>query len=158
MRGRPGIDSGKLGIWGVDVAAIAALKAAAATPEVRAIAADSVYRSASDFLSYRLKEEFNIDNSFVQIGSYQIFRLVHIRGTLSSNAGLPFEKLADRNILFIKGENRRQLGYLTTAIYDSIKPQKELISFKTSRIHMMSGEDLKSYDRQVVNFFHLNLK
>jgi hypothetical protein len=39
-----------------------------------------------------------------------------------------------------------------------VLPQKELISFKMARIHSMSGEDLKNYDRQVVNFFHLNLR
>jgi uncharacterized protein len=158
LRERPESNSKRIGIWGVDVGALAAFKAAAATPEIRAIAADSVFQSPSDFLSYRISEEFDIDNRLVQIGCYQIFKLIHLRGSLSPSAGIQFQQLSDRNILFIKGENRGPLGYLTTAIYDELKPQKELISFKTARIHLMSGEDLKSYDRQVANFFHLNLK
>jgi hypothetical protein len=60
--------------------------------------------------------------------------------------------------LFIKGDNRQRLGSLTADIYDALLPQKELISFKAARFHSMSGEDLRNYDRQVVNFFHLNLR
>jgi len=158
MRDRPESDGRKIGIWGVDIGALAGLKAAGVSPEVRSIAADSVFQYPSDFLSYRIEEDFGVNNRLLQLGCYQIFRLVHILGSVSSSAEIPMRQLSDRNILFIKGENRRRLGYLTTRIYDALKPQKELISFKTARIHLMSGEDLKSYDRQVANFFHLNLK
>ena len=158
MRDRPESDGEKIGIWGVDIGALAAFRAAAVSPEVRAVAADSVFQSPSDFLNYRIEEDFGLNNRVLQFGCHQIFKLVHLRGSISSNTELPLRQLSERNILFIKGENRRRLGYRTTAIYDALKPQKELISFKTARVHLMSGEDLKSYDRQVVNFFHLNLK
>lgn len=158
LRDRRESNPQRIGIWGVDVAALAALKAAAVVPEIRSIAADSVFQKPSDFLFYRIEEDFGIDNRFVQIGCYQLFRMIHLRGSLSRNSGIPLDRLSDRSILFIKGENRKELGDLTTELYDALKPQKELISFKTSRIHLMSGEDLKNYDRQVVNFFHLNLK
>jgi pimeloyl-ACP methyl ester carboxylesterase len=158
MRGRPGSDSGKIGIWGVDVAALAALRAAADFTEVRAIAVDSAYQNPSDFLSYRIEEDFGLNNRLIQFSCYQIFRLVHIRGSIASSTTLPLRRLSDRSVLFIKGENRKRLGVLTNEIYDTLKPQKELISFKNARFHLMSGEDLKNYDRQVANFFHLNLK
>ena len=76
----------KIGIWGVDIGALAALKAAADSPEVRAIAADSAFQSPSDFLSYRIEEDFGLNNRLLQFGCYQIFRLAHIRGSLSSDA------------------------------------------------------------------------
>jgi hypothetical protein len=158
LRDRPDVNHEKIGIWGVDIGARAALKAAETVSEIRAIAADSVFQSPRDFLSYRIEEEFGLDNRLVQFGCYQIFRLFHMRGSLSDSENLSLQALADRNILFIKGENRRRLGSLTTDIYDALQPHQELISFKAARIHSMSGEDLKNYDRQVVNFFHLNLK
>jgi pimeloyl-ACP methyl ester carboxylesterase len=158
LRDRPEVNRERIGIWGVDIGAYAALKAAAEFPQIRAIAADSVFQSPRDFLSCRIEEEFGLDNRFLQFGCYQIFKLFHIGGSLSAGATLPLNALSDRNILFIKGENRGHLGVLTTEIYDTVLPQKELISFKGARIHSMSGEDLKNYDRQVVNFFHLNLK
>jgi len=158
LRDRPEINRERIGIWGVDIGALAALKAAAQFTEIRAIAVDSAFQSPNDFLSYRLEEEYGINNRLLEFGCYQVFRLFHLRGSLSADEGLPLLTLTDRNILFIKGENRKRLGSLTTDIYDALQPQKELISFKAARFHSMSGEDLKNYDRQVVNFFHLNLR
>ena len=158
LRDRPEVNRERIGIWGVDIGALAALKAAAEFTEIRAIAADSAFQSPKDFLSYRIEEEFGMDYSLLEFGCYQVFRLFHLRGNLSADAELSLRALSDRSILFIKGENRRRLGSLTTNIYDALQPQKELISFKAARFHSMSGEDLKNYDRQVVNFFHLNLR
>jgi len=158
LRDRPEINRERIGIWGVDISALAALKATAVFDEIRAIAADSVFRSPHDFLSYKIEEEFGLDNRLLEFGCYQVFRLFHIRGSVFADGKLPLRALSDRNILFIKGENRGRLGSLTTEIYDAVLPQKELISFRAARIHSMSGEDLRNYDRQVVNFFHLTLK
>ncbi len=158
LQSRPESNRSRVGIWGVDVGALAALRAAAACTEVRAIVADSAFESIEDFVGYRLAEDFGFENSIVQFGCFEIFRLVHILDGSFSNQQLPLQAISDRMILFIKGENRRELGNLTAAIYDKIQPQKEMISFKASRTHLMSGEDLKSYDRQVANFFHLNLQ
>jgi pimeloyl-ACP methyl ester carboxylesterase len=158
VQSRPESNRERLGIWGVDVGAFTALKAAASVPEVRAIAADGAFESPADFLNYRLDEDFGLDNLLIQFGCRQIFRLVHVKGGLLLDEKIPVQPLSDRTILFIKGENRRGLGRLTSALYDGMQPQREMISFKNSRIHLMSGEDLKSYDRQVANFFHLNLQ
>lgn len=158
IRERLEVNRDLIGIWGVDVSALAALKAAAEFPEIRAIAVDSAFKSPYDFLSYRIKEEFGLDNSILRFGCYQIFKLFHIGGSLSADETLPLKALSNRNILFIKGDNRGSLASFTNEIYDEVLPQKELISFKAARIHSMSGEDLRNYDRQVVNFFHLNLR
>jgi hypothetical protein len=157
LQNRQESDRKRLGIWGVDIAARAALKAAATFPEIRAIAADSAFSSVEDFLDYRISEDFGLDNRIVQFGCYQTFRLAHLFSSFYVSEKLPLKALSDRTVLFIKGDNRKELGDLTTAIFDSIQPQKEMISFKAARIHLMSGADLRSYDRQVVNFFHLNL-
>jgi uncharacterized protein len=158
MQSRPENNSNKLGIWGVDVGARAALKAAAEFPQVRAIAADSAFEAVADFLNYRLVEDFGLDNRLVQFGCYQIFRLARPGRALSIDDKLPLQALSSRTILFIKGENRKGLASFASAIYGQIQPQKEMISFKASRTHMMGQEDLKSYDRQVASFFHLNLQ
>lgn len=158
LKGRPESNPERIGIWGVDVGAMAALKAAAVTPEIRAVAADSVYPEPADFLNYRILEDFGTENRFVQIGCYQLFRLIHLRGSFSPGARIPLQSLTDKSLLFIKGENRERLGNGTTKIYEAITPRKELIAFKTSRIHLMGGDAMKDYDRQVANFFQLNLK
>jgi pimeloyl-ACP methyl ester carboxylesterase len=158
IQGRPESNPERLGIWGVDTGAVSALRAAADCPEVRAIVADGVYESVVDFLGCRIGEDFGVESRIVQLGAFQIFRLFNLFRGAFSNAGIPVQALSNRNILFIKGENRKTLAEMTTAVYDKIQPQKEMISFKTSRTHLMSGEDLRSYDRQVATFFHLNLR
>jgi pimeloyl-ACP methyl ester carboxylesterase len=157
VQARQEINGKRLGIWGTDIGALSALRAAGDCPEVRAIVADGAYESPSDFLGYRIAEDFGVDNRLVHLGAYQIFKLAHITHRSASNTSIPAQALSDRTILFVKGENHKGLAELTTAIYDKIQPQKEIISFRTARTHVMNGEDLQSYDRQVANFFHLNL-
>jgi hypothetical protein len=87
-----------------------------------------------------------------------MFKLVQLGSATLLSRQLPTGPLANRSILFIQGENRKNLGKLTEALYDRIQPQKEMVTLKTARIHLMSGEELKNYDRQVATFFHLNLQ
>ena len=157
MEGQPDTDGSRLGIWGVDVNARAALQAAASVPEVRAIAADGAFESVSDFLDLKVDEQFGTGSSFLRFGCRQIFRLVQITFACSSKSELRLPALFDRSILFIQGENRKELGRLTSALYEKVPSQKEMVSLKSVRVHAMSGEDLMSYDRQVADFFHLNL-
>jgi hypothetical protein len=155
---RPEIDPSSIGIWGVDVGAYSALQAAAAVLEVRAIAADNVFESISNFVDIRIDEEFDLENRFLQFGCRQIYRLFYITSGSLSDEGIPVEKLVDRSLLFITGENRKKLGYLTTALYEKLSSEKEIISFKTSRVHLMKEEEFQGYDRRVADFFLQNLQ
>ncbi len=158
LQSRPESDRTRLGIWGVDIGAYAALKAASEFPEILAIAADNPYETVDDFLNYRIAEDFGADNRFVRFCCRQIFHAVHFFSGIPMNEGLDIEALSKPTILFIKGENRKDLGSLTMGVYDRIHPRKEMISLKAARVHLMRGEELKSYDRQVSSFFDLYLR
>ncbi len=158
LQSRPESDRMRLGLWGVDVGATAALIAAASVPEVRAIAADGAFESVFDFLDLRIGEDFGLKHPFFQFGCRQAFGLIHMGVSKAIKAPIPLQDLSDRMILFIQGENRKSLGRLTFALYNKLRPQKELLSLKKSRVHVMSGEDLKNYDRHVANFFQVNLQ
>jgi hypothetical protein len=158
LKKRPESDPERIGIWGVDVGAFAALKEAAAFPEVRAIAVDSPFETVQSYLGYRMADDFGLENGLVLYGCRQFFRLAHLFSRTSLNEALPFNALSGKSILFIKGEDRPKLADLTTAVYKRIQPEKEMISFKTARTHAMSGDILKAYDMQVADFFHINLK
>jgi hypothetical protein len=75
----------------------------------------------------------------------------------SLESQLPLAPLAEKNILFIRGENRESMAPLTEALYERLRPQKEMISLASARVRMMNAEKLEAYDRQVVNFFNLSL-
>ncbi|HYK90494.1 MAG TPA: alpha/beta fold hydrolase [Acidobacteriota bacterium] len=157
VKSRRDLDVKRLGIWGVDVGARAALQASAAFPEVRAIAADGAYERVLDMVDVRVRETFGLQNRLLELGCRQAFRIMHIGAISLLNKRLDLDALSDRSILCIVGENRKDLGRLTNAIYLRLRPQKEITTLRTSRIRTMSGEELRDYDRQVATFFHLNL-
>ena len=71
--------------------------------------------------------------------------------------GISLGPLADRAILFVQGENRLEMARLTASIYERLQPQKEMISLPVAKARVMSEEETTSYNRQVTNFFILNL-
>lgn len=147
-----------IGLWGVDVGAYAALQAAATIPEVRAIAADSAYASISDFLNVRISEEFELDHPLLRFGCIQIFRIRHMASGALRARRIPVEKLSGRSILIVTGDNRKTLGRMATALYDTLPPGAEKVSLETSRIHLMEGDALQDYDALMVDFFRKNLQ
>jgi len=158
VQSRPESDRTRVGIWGVDVGAYSALRTPAAVPEVRAIAADSAFESAYDFLDLMIEEEYGLTYRPLQYGCRQILNLICIGTESPEGSELPVESYSDCALLFITGENRKKLGHLTTALYDKVPSKKEIISFETSRIHMMKGKEFQDYDRQITDFFLQNLQ
>jgi pimeloyl-ACP methyl ester carboxylesterase len=156
VRTRPEADKARIGIWGVDVGAWAALTAAAARPEVAALAVDSVFTSPSDFVRARLAEDFGSAGRMAQFGCSLLFRAYSLMRGIAHRE-IPLQALADRSVLFIQGENRRDLARTTESLYDRLKSQKEMISVPKSRVRRMTGEELRNYDRQVSNFFALHM-
>ncbi len=154
---QPGVDINRIGIWGVDESARAALAVAASHPEVHAIAADTPYEFVLDFLTERLRAEFGISNWLIGSACRAVFRLAHFRSFSRMAEPLAVQALADRTILFIQGENRKEMKPLVMALYDRVQPQKEMISLPSARYSTMPGADATNYDRQVSNFFHVNL-
>ena len=156
-RRRPEVDARRMGVWGVDVGAWAALAAAASYREIRAIAADSAYESVDDFLAVRLRSDIGVESHLLEVACAQVFRLYRPVVAGGSDRSLRLDALADRSVLFIQGDNRKDMARLTALLFDRVQPQKEMISIPSSRVRMMSGEEQQNYDRQVSNFFHLNL-
>ena len=154
---RPDVAKERIGIWGVDVAARSALKTAALRTTVRAVAADSPYSKVSDLIPVRVHEETGVDNRILNLGCSLAFQVYSLTSSTAMEEGIPLEQLSDRAVLLIQGENRKELARFTTAISERLQPPKELVSVRAARFRFMSGEELKSYDRQVLNFFALNL-
>src|SRR5688572_1808237 len=153
LQSRPEVNRDRLGIWGVDVGARAALVAAATRPEVRAVAVDSAFESVADFVNIRLRQELHVTSAALEFCSRQFLSLYLLSLPSSMHTGIPLESLADRSVLFIQGENRKELAGLTASLYDQLRPQKEMITLPVARVRLMGTEELQTYDRQVSNFF-----
>ncbi len=157
MRSRPELDRNRLGIWGVDIGARAALKSTTLRSEVRAIVLDSAFERITDFLAVKTREELGWNSPLLSFGLRQAFRLYFFESREALREGIPLGALADRSVLFIQGENRMDMARLTASIYERVQPQKEMISLPAAKVRVMSDEEAASYNRQVTNFFTLNL-
>jgi pimeloyl-ACP methyl ester carboxylesterase len=157
LKEQPLVDAGRIGLWGVDESAYAALAVAATHPEVLAIAADSPFEYPFDFMAEKAREEFGFRNRALEIGAREIFRLVHIGSFTSANAPLPIDTLRDRDILILQGTNRKDMVSLTASLYERLQAQKEIVKLVSARTRLMSGEEMKNYDRQVTGFFRSHL-
>jgi hypothetical protein len=157
LSNQPGVDRGRIGIWGVDLGARSALKAATLRPEVRAIVADSAFEKVTDFLAVKIREELRWNSTFLSFGLRQAFRIYFFESRASMNEGIQLGSLADRSIFFIQGENRLEMARLTAAIYEQVQPQKEMILLPVAKSRVMNEEETANYNRQVTNFFVANL-
>jgi len=158
LRAQPGVDVGKLGVWGVDSGARAALVAAAGDRAVRAVVADSPFDRVQDFIGVRLREDWGLDNGLLEMAVAGMLRLYTVGSGLSPGEPVPAPELSDRNILFIRGENRPELGRLGAALFDRIEPRKEMTTLPVARVRVMTEQEQAAYDGLVVKFFHLNLE
>ncbi len=158
MRSRPEVDPKRIGIWGTDVCAHAALAVAGSIPEVRAIAADSPYDTVGEFLAVRLRELLRVESRLAETACGTLFRLLNFLPESALTEGINTAAIADRGILFITGDNRKDMTGLTVPLFDRLQPRKEKINLTHSRVRLMTGEEMSNYDLQVADFFRLNLQ
>lgn len=157
VKRQPEVDAGRIGIWGVDIGGRAALRAAAAQPEVKALVVDSVFDSTADFIDYQNGESLGLNSRFLNFGCNALFQLLRLGLPVSRYERLELNRLSDRSVLLIEGDNRREFAQYTAALYGEIRPTKQLLRLPLARVRNMSGGEAESYDRQVVAFFSLNL-
>jgi hypothetical protein len=158
IRSRPEVDAKRLGIWGTDVSAHAALVVAGTMPEVRAIAADSPFDSVGEFFAARLREVMGHDSGLAKTVCERLFRILNFLPEGSLREGINTAAIADRGVLFVTGDNRKDLAGLTGSLFSRLQPQKERINLSHARVRLMTGEETNIYDLQVANFFRLNLQ
>jgi pimeloyl-ACP methyl ester carboxylesterase len=157
LESRNGVEPGRVGVWGVDIGARAALEVAIRRPEVKVIVADSPYDAVADFLRLNVINQLGYTNRLIEFGCQQLLGLFEWVSPASLNDRLPLEGLADRSVLFLGGDNRRDMALLTEGIYARLRPEKQLLLLTSSRVRLMSAEMLAVYDGKVGDFFSVNL-
>lgn len=150
---RKEVASGRLGIWGVDVGARAALETACRRPEVKAVAADSPYGAVADFVRLHVIGTLGRTDRRIESGCLWILGLLGGVPADSFRVGFELDALADRGVLFIAGGNRPELARSTEELRSRLKPERELLSAAGARARLMSAEMMAVYDRRVGDFF-----
>ena len=157
LKSRIPSNAGQVGIWGADVGARAALRAAASRREVSAIVADSVFEFTDDFIRLRLSEDLGVRNRELGSTCIAMFR-VYLRAIhVTADEKFSLDALAGRKLLLIQGVNRPELAAYTAEIYGRLPPGNQLLKLPVARMRNMTSEEVTSYDRKVADFFSANL-
>ena len=103
LQSQPGIDPGRVGIWGVSLGAATALQAAAQLPDLHAVAADSAFSSARWLVQHQLGSLVALPDWFgpalLAVGGWE--------AGVSPDAIAPVDampRIAPRPVLLIQGD------------------------------------------------------
>lgn len=152
-----GVDGSRVGVWGVDIGAHAALAASVKRPEVRAVAADCPYDTPAQLIRLRLAQESVLRGRWMELGCERAVAWLEGIPPTSTRAPLPLAALADRHVLVIEGENRPELAACADGVYGRLPGDKRKVTLPVARTHLMSAEQMETYDRLVGAFFSAGL-
>lgn len=162
-QGRP-LASSTMGIYGVEMGAYAALRAARLNQNVRALALDSVPASPDDLLSEAMKTNLGLENGLLRALGRAGLRLYFLGSYDNTLACAEASSLADRQVLLLTGADAGGPLHDSTVALAQCFPKREQVEAQTdlplSGINQRSatGEQSETYDRRVIDFFDRALR
>lgn len=155
--------SPKIGVYGVEMGAIAALYAAGKDENVKALVADSVPNNSDDIVASAVGKRFpflsTVTSKLAQTGTYfYFFDGSYKRENLCNTAKL----VANRKVLLLAGSDAPKLQDVTVKLIQCF-PESSKIDARTDlspsgySIINASIEQSESYDQKVIEFFRTNL-
>ena len=151
------------GIYGVELGAYTALKAAAAEPQITTLVLDSVINSPDDLLRTAVSNCVGMDNSLVQSLS-RIGMKAYLLGAYRSDKACDYaESLGSKPVLLLSGNDAGHLRDATASIQKCFAPRPNLevrtdLPLSGFSLPSATGEQSEAYDRIVIEFFARNLR
>lgn len=153
----------QIGLYGVELGAYAALRAASREKSVHALVLDSVPRSPDELLQAAVSNDLGVDNRFLQYlarAGTHIYLLGHYHNTPSCEMAA---SVRDQRVLLLGGEDA---GYLraSTAALARCFPSPTKLEVNTElqltglSLPFATGEQGEGYDRRVIEFFDRMLR
>ncbi len=155
--------SDHLGIYGVEMGAYAALRAAGANQSVRALALDSVPASPDDLLHAAMKANLGLENSLMTMLGRAGLRLYFLGRYDDRAACAEAATLSDRQVLLLTGMDAGTLRDSTQALAQCFAKPAQVeaqTDLPLSGINQRAatGEQSETYDRRVIDFFDKALR
>jgi uncharacterized protein len=153
---RGDVDPKHFALWGTDMGGYAALEVATTDPRVTAFIVDDPYSDPREMVQFLVKPSgltvIPFVSKFCDIGfrlvNYQYRQEPPVTGQLVKTAGDPK--------LFMIADDRPMLSAATLQLFTHSPDPKQLVRNR-SAYSLMSDEDRKNYENQVVSFFLLNI-
>ena len=154
--------SGKIGIYGVELGAYAALDAARRYPEVHALALDSAPSSPDDLVRAAIIKQTAMKNPvLLRLGNWgvHLYSLGKYQNTSSCELA---RGLADVRMLLLTGDEndpwRASTLSLGQCVGNNLVEAKKDLTPTGSSLPTSTGEQEEAYDRPVIEFFDKALR
>lgn len=153
----------RFGLYGVELGAYTALKAAKPDNQIRVAVLDSIPRSSDELLNTALAECSGIDNKLLKYLAGLSTRVYMLGAYDKTSACDIAASLNDRRVLLLSGADA---GYLiaSTASLQSCFPNQANVEIRTDlplsglNLPSATGEQGEAYDRIVIDFFDRYLR
>jgi len=150
---------GGIGIYGVEIGSLTALSTAAANPDIKAVALDSVPADSDALIASVIAKRFPFASNFTeklgQLGTYAYFFDGCYRRVTACELA---KQVSDRNVLLLAGSDSRDFQESTSKLSkcfpNSVKmDSKTDLSPSGMGILNASLETSEAYDQRVIDFF-----
>lgn len=151
------------GVYGVELGAYSALKAARTEPQIKVLVLDSVTRSPDELLRTAVSNCVGVDNSLINYFS-RVGMKFYLLGTYDDTNACEFaSSLRDQRVLLLSGLDAGHLRDATASV-QSCFPVAGNVETRTDlplsgfSLPSATGEQGEAYDRVVIEFFARNLR
>jgi pimeloyl-ACP methyl ester carboxylesterase len=153
----------RFGIYGVELGAYAALKAAGPDNQVKALVLDSIPRSSTEMLNSAVKTCTGIDNGLLNYLAGPATRIYMLGAFDQTNACDLAAAVKDQKVLLMSGADAGYLIGSTGSLKTCFRNQANVemrIDLPLSGLNLPSatGEQGEGYDRIVIDFFDRYLR
>ena len=152
-----------LGIYGVELGAYSALKAARNEPQIKVLVLDSVVTSPTDLLNTAVSSCVGLDNGLVQYFS-RVAMKAYMLGGYDDTSACEFARgISDQKVMLLSGNDAGALRD-ATALLQKCFPNAGNVDVRTDLplsgfgLPSVTGEQGEAYDRVVIEFFARNLR
>jgi pimeloyl-ACP methyl ester carboxylesterase len=161
--GQPQLIGEQVGVYGVEMGAYAALRAATREPKIKALVLDSVPRDPDDLVNSAVREDVGIDTNLL-LKPARIATHTYFLGAFENLSSCDLaSKLRTQRILLLAGTDAEHLRQSTvqlqmcfiTAGNLEVKTDLPLTGFTLASA---TGEQGERYDRPVIDFFQKSLQ
>lgn len=152
-----------LGVYGVELGAYSALKAARSEPQLKVLVLDSVVSSPDALLQTAVSSCVGLDNSLVHSLSRVAMKAYMLGAYDDTNACDFAGAIRDQRVLLLSGTDAGRLRDSTAALQKCF-PNPANVEMRTDLplsgfgLPSVTGEQGEAYDRVVIEFFARNLR
>ena len=153
----------RVGVYGVELGAYAALRAAISDTSIQVLALDSVPRNQNDMVDSAVRTDVRVNTSALVVPARWATQLFFMKHYDNQSSCVMAAALGDRRVLLLAGDDD---GYLleSTKSLTPCFPNPANLETRTNlplsgfTLPSATGEQGEGYDRPVIDFFVKNLR